>query len=484
MHNRPLCHLSYAEVLETYFAGEAVSEKVSDVWGVPEGALISGGIVDEADAEGGEEHGGATEEDGVHGVVAEEAGHDFTEAEGGADLGKDDEEVEDAHIEAHAVAGDGVGEDGVGHGEDARPGNSDCEHGEEQEVGTADKVDGEESEAADGEANGVNGLGAVFANEEEQEKGKDKCDAVVGGETDPAPLCSGLIFGASLRTAEYVGGDGGDEVNPHTEEAEPGEELHHGELFHGAGHGGDTGKDFTEGVAGSGGLFVFLTECLDIFGRVFAGREDGIEDCDKEDEGADIKGEVHGLGNGVSAGGFVGNVEPIGKDPGERGGKDGAEADKEALHCKAGLALFTVEFIADKGAEGLHADIDGGIEDPEQPCRHPKGTGIGHGNKGKAGENCTDEEIGSAATEEGPGAVAVITDQGLDDQTGEGGGEPKEGNGAFLGAEVLVDGAHIRHLEAPAELDPEEPETHVPDLPEGKVWFVHIYWGLRMDELN
>ena len=34
------------------------------------------------------------------------------------------------------------------------------------------------------------------------------------------------------------------------------------------------------------------------------------------------------------------------------------------------------------------------------------------------------------------------------------------------GAELVVDGAHVRHLQTPAELDAEEPETHVPDLPE------------------
>ncbi len=33
-------------------------------------------------------------------------------------------------------------------------------------------------------------------------------------------------------------------------------------------------------------------------------------------------------------------------------------------------------------------------------------------------------------------------------------------------AEVLVDGAHVGHLQAPAELDAEKAEAHVPDLPE------------------
>ena len=41
-----------------------------------------------------------------------------------------------------------------------------------------------------------------------------------------------------------------------------------------------------------------------------------------------------------------------------------------------------------------------------------------------------------------------------------------------LRAELLVDGAHVRHLQPPAELDAEEPEAHVPDLPDDEVGFL------------
>ncbi len=40
-------------------------------------------------------------------------------------------------------------------------------------------------------------------------------------------------------------------------------------------------------------------------------------------------------------------------------------------------------------------------------------------------------------------------------------------------AEVGVDPAHVGELETPAKLNPEEPETHVEDLPETKSRFVH-----------
>jgi len=54
-----------------------------------------------------------------------------------------------------------------------------------------------------------------------------------------------------------------------------------------------------------------------------------------------------------------------------------------------------------------------------------------------------------------------------------GAGEPEHGDIRITGPEIFVDGAHIGHLEAPAELDAEEAEAHVPDLPEGKRGFLH-----------
>ena len=41
-------------------------------------------------------------------------------------------------------------------------------------------------------------------------------------------------------------------------------------------------------------------------------------------------------------------------------------------------------------------------------------------------------------------------------------------------AEVLVDGGHVRHLQSPAELNAEEAEAHIPDLPERAGGLLHI----------
>src|SRR5437016_13322053 len=62
-----------------------------------------------------------------------------------------------------------------------------------------------------------------------------------------------------------------------------------------------------------------------------------------------------------------------------------------------------------------------------------------------------------------------MADDGLDDKPGQRRGEPENGDLVGVGAEVLVDGAHVGHLQCPAELDAQEAEAHVPDLPEAQV---------------
>ena len=57
-----------------------------------------------------------------------------------------------------------------------------------------------------------------------------------------------------------------------------------------------------------------------------------------------------------------------------------------------------------------------------------------------------------------------MADERLDDETGERGGEPQDGDLVGARAKILVNGAHVRHLQVPAELDSEEAEAHVPDL--------------------
>ena len=108
-----------------------------------------------------------------------------------------------------------------------------------------------------------------------------------------------------------------------------------------------------------------------------------------------------------------------------------------------------------------------------KPRRHPERAGMGHRQQGKRGKDRPGEKIGAASAERTPGSVAHVTDNGLDNQSGERRGQPEQREGAFTCPQILIDGGHIPHLQSPAKLDPEKSETHVPDLPEVEARLVH-----------
>ena len=262
--------------------------------------------------------------------------------------------------------------------------------------------------------------------------------------------------------AEKIASDGNRKENPHAEEGHPGEELNRGELAHGAGHRSDRSGDFTH-------AFVLeFFEFIQIGGWCFFCSQYSPENAKEKDNGSDCEGEVDSLGDRMIGRRGGGDTE-LGVEPaGEFGGEDGSCADENALHGKADGALAFGKEVGDKGAEGFHADIDGGIEDPEETCGHPEGAGAGHKKKREGGKNGSDEEVGSATAEDGvPGAIAEMAYDRLDDQASDGGSEPEEGEGRFGSAEVFVDRAHVAHLEAPTELDAKEAERHIPDGEEG-----------------
>src|SRR5262249_58878870 len=61
---------------------------------------------------------------------------------------------------------------------------------------------------------------------------------------------------------------------------------------------------------------------------------------------------------------------------------------------------------------------------------------------------------------------AHVADDGLDQQSGEWRGQPELGEFIRLRSQILVDGAHVGHLQSPTKLNPQKPETHVPDRSE------------------
>src|SRR5258705_6384330 len=202
---------------------------------------------------------------------------------------------------------------------------------------------------------------------------------------------------------------------------------------------------------------------------MLAGREDGPEHGRQVGERAEIEGQPHPERNGLAGRPAVtAGREEIIEQPGEHRGDDRAQPDEERLHGEAARALRGRQQIGDEGAEGLHADVDGGIHHPQQPGRHPERARAGHGDQREGGEQRAGEEVGAAPTQTVAGAVAQGADGGLHEQPGQRGGEPQDGDLVPVGAKVFVDGAHVGHLARPADLDAQKAEAHVPDLPEAQ----------------
>ena len=197
---------------------------------------------------------------------------------------------------------------------------------------------------------------------------------------------------------------------------------------------------------------------------MLASRHDSPQHGGEVDNGAGVEGYRYRARN--RRGPFAVDREEVVQQPGQHGRDHGAEADEEGLHGEAACSLLGREQIGDEGAEGLHADVDGRVHHPEQPRRHPQRRHVGHRHECCGGEQGADQKVGATPAEPVPGMVAHVTDDGLDHQSRQRCREPQNRNLVRLSAEVLVDSAHVGHLQSPAELDSQEAEACVPDLPE------------------
>ena len=68
-----------------------------------------------------------------------------------------------------------------------------------------------------------------------------------------------------------------------------------------------------------------------------------------------------------------------------------------------------------------------------------------------------------------------MLDDRLYEQSGERCGEPEQRELVVLRAQILVDGAHVRELQIPLELNSEESEPQLDDLPELGPRLLHLY---------
>jgi len=72
-----------------------------------------------------------------------------------------------------------------------------------------------------------------------------------------------------------------------------------------------------------------------------------------------------------------------------------------------------------------------------------------------------------------PGPIAHVADNRLNDQAGQGSGQPQQRQLICPRTKIFVDRAHVGELEIPAELDSEKPYAHVDDLPSVQARLLH-----------
>ncbi len=201
----------------------------------------------------------------------------------------------------------------------------------------------------------------------------------------------------------------------------------------------------------------------------------------RNDRGAEVEREPDRVGQLAGLGDVARRPEHVGEQPGQHGCDHRAHADEPALHRVAERALPVGQHVADQRAERLHRDVDRGVEDPQHAGRDPQVRAVRHDHQRRGREQRTDQEVRPATPEAAPGAVAEVADDRLHDQAGDRRGEPQDRQLVDRCAERLEDAAHVRVLQREAELDAQEPEAHVPDLPEaqGGLLFLHAGFLVR-----
>src|SRR4029450_3380273 len=90
-------------------------------------------------------------------------------------------------------------------------------------------------------------------------------------------------------------------MGAHTEEAQPGEDLHPGKASHSLWHGQNVVEDLGCGSADGGLLGLPLLEGRPVRRRGLLGREDRPEHGDEEGKRAYVEGERHRKGDGLAS---------------------------------------------------------------------------------------------------------------------------------------------------------------------------------------
>ncbi len=243
--------------------------------------------------------------------------------------------------------------------------------------------------------------------------------------------------------------------------------MHTAQPPHGDGHLADSTQDFACRRARPGRLPLVRAEALQVFRRVLLRCEHRPQHGPEKRRCSQIERRAHGERNRVGITAALRHVEDVGQQPGQCRRDDRTQPNQQALHGEAAGALSFRQQVRDKCAKRLHADVDGGIQNPQHRRRKEQRLCARHQQQGDGAQDGTSKEIWAAAAQRSPRAVTHVPNERLHQQAGERRGQPQDWDLVGMRTQVLIDGAHVGLLQTPAKLDAKETKAHVEDLRAG-----------------
>ena len=162
-----------------------------------------------------------------------------------------------------------------------------AERGEQQValLLAVDEADSQQTESAEREAHAMEVATIHLLGQRHEPEGGEEGDEIFHAVAVACPLGAALEdVGTRVAAAEdhrhCVG-----EMQPHAEEAEPGEELHQREAPHRAWHVGEGVGDLLHEMHEAAALGLLAAEFLHVLRRLFLRRNDGPEHSGKERDG-------------------------------------------------------------------------------------------------------------------------------------------------------------------------------------------------------
>ena len=216
-----------------------------------------------------------------------------------------------------------------------------------------------------------------------------------------------------------------------------------------------------------------------LLGRHFLHAEEGVQHAQDEDGSAAVEApddavRHHALGGGV------GNAYP-GEEDGEQVAQQGTGVAQEALDAVGGGFLALVYHVSHHHFEGLHGNVDGGIQENEREQAEPHGhvqaqeqpgaelqaAGVGQEQHYQDGNDRAYQQVGFTATHPAPGSVGILADERLDNHSHQRGKNPEETELVRIGAQRGKDTADIGALQGIGNLHPQETKAQIHQLAEG-----------------